>query len=46
MGRRITSKQGFIANAFATHPPMAVRIARLKRMAYQYEQTGVIPEEV
>jgi heat shock protein HtpX len=46
MGRRITSKQGFIANAFATHPPMAVRIARLKRMAYQYEHTGVIPEEV
>ena len=46
MGRRITSKQGFIANAFATHPPMAVRIARLKRMAYQYEQTGVIPEAV
>ncbi len=46
MGRRLTSKQGFLANAFATHPPMAVRIARLKRMAYQYEQTGEIPEEV
>ena len=46
MGRRITSKQGFIANAFATHPPMAVRIARLKRMAYLYEQTGEIPEEL
>jgi len=46
LGRRLTSKEGFLANAFATHPPMAVRIARLKRMAYQYEQTGEIPEEV
>jgi hypothetical protein len=25
---------------------MAIRIARLKRMAYQYDKTGVIPEEV
>jgi heat shock protein HtpX len=44
LGRRLTSKQGLFANAFATHPPMAIRIARLKRMAYQYEQTGEIPE--
>ncbi len=46
MGRKLSSKQGMFANAFATHPPMAVRIARLKAMAYQYEKTGVLPEEV
>jgi heat shock protein HtpX len=46
LGRRLTYKQGFVANLFATHPPMGVRIARLKAMAYQFEKTGVIPEEV
>jgi len=46
LGRRLTGKEGFLATAFATHPPMAVRIARLKAMAYEYEKTGVIPEEV
>jgi len=46
MGRKLSSKQGMFANAFATHPPMAVRIARLKAMAYQYEKTGVLPEGV
>jgi heat shock protein HtpX len=46
LGRRLTHKQGFIANLLATHPPMPIRIARLKAMAYQYEKTGVIPEAV
>ncbi len=46
LGRRLTHKQGFVANLLATHPPMPVRIARLKAMAYQYGKTGVIPEEV
>lgn len=45
LGRRLTNKQGFVADLLATHPPMAVRVARLKAMAYQYEQTGVLPEE-
>ncbi|MFQ5704914.1 MAG: M48 family metallopeptidase [Gemmatimonadales bacterium] len=40
LGRRLTHKEGAIANLLATHPPMAVRIARLKRMAYQYDKTG------
>lgn len=44
LGRRVTSKEGFVADLFGTHPPMAVRIARLKAMAYEYEKTGVIPE--
>ena len=46
LGRRITHKQGVVANLMATHPPMALRIARLRAMAYQYERTGLIPEEV
>jgi heat shock protein HtpX len=45
LGRRLTSKQGFLASAFATHPPMGVRIARLKAMAYQYDKTGELPGE-
>ncbi|HLB34975.1 MAG TPA: M48 family metallopeptidase [Gemmatimonadales bacterium] len=43
LGRRINARQGFVADVFGTHPPMAVRIARLKAMAYQYEKTGVMP---
>jgi len=46
LGRRLTQKQGFVADLLATHPPMAVRIARLKQMAYQYDKTGVLPESV
>jgi heat shock protein HtpX len=46
IGRRLTHKEGRIANLLATHPPMAVRIARLKAMAYQYDKTGEIPEAV
>lgn len=46
LGRRVTNKQGFLADLLATHPPMAVRIAQLKGMAYRYQKTGVIPEEV
>jgi len=45
LGRRINAKQGVVANLLATHPPMAVRIARLKQMAYQYQKTGVLPDE-
>lgn len=44
LGRRLTHREGFVADLLATHPPMAVRVARLKRMAYQYEKTGVLPE--
>jgi heat shock protein HtpX len=46
LGRRVTSREGFLADFFGTHPPMAVRIARLKQMAYQYDKTGKIPETV
>ena len=44
LGRRITAKEGFVADLLATHPPMARRIARLKQMAYQYQKTGELIE--
>jgi heat shock protein HtpX len=34
LGRRLTNREGFLADAFATHPPMAMRIARLRGMGY------------
>lgn len=46
MGRRLTHKQGVVANLFGTHPPMGLRIARLRAMAYAHEKTGTIPEEI
>lgn len=46
LGRRVSVREGRLADVFGTHPPMAIRIARLKQMAYQYEKTGVIPETV
>lgn len=46
LGRRLTHRQGVVANLLATHPPMAVRIARLKQMAYTFEKTGNLPETV
>jgi heat shock protein HtpX len=35
LGRRANLREGAVANLFATHPPMAMRIARLRGMAYQ-----------
>ncbi len=35
MGMSLGSKEGFLADLFATHPPMAKRIARLRAMAYE-----------
>jgi heat shock protein HtpX len=35
LGRAVTSREGFLANALATHPPMALRVAKLKAMGYQ-----------
>jgi heat shock protein HtpX len=44
LGRRASVREGFLADLVGTHPPMAVRIARLKQMAYQYEKTGAMGE--
>lgn len=38
LGRRSSLKQGFVADLLGTHPPMAIRIARLKAMAYQAQK--------
>ncbi|MDQ6887927.1 MAG: M48 family metalloprotease [Gemmatimonadota bacterium] len=34
-GSRLTSGEGWLADALGTHPPMAMRIARLEAMAFQ-----------
>jgi len=44
LGRRVSVKEGRVADLLATHPPMARRIARLKQMAYQYQKTGELVE--
>ncbi|HXV85610.1 MAG TPA: M48 family metallopeptidase [Gemmatimonadales bacterium] len=43
LGRRVSSREGWLADILGTHPPMATRIARLKAMAYQLEKTGTLP---
>ncbi len=43
LGRRVTNRQGLVADLLATHPPMPVRIARLKSMAYQRERARAAP---
>jgi heat shock protein HtpX len=35
LGRRVSSKTGFMADLLGTHPPIALRIARLRQMAYE-----------
>lgn len=34
-GRSVNEREGFFANLFATHPPVAKRIAALREMGYQ-----------
>ena len=34
LGRRLTQREGWLADRLATHPPMGMRIARLKGMGY------------
>jgi heat shock protein HtpX len=44
LGRRVNLKEGRLADLLATHPPMAMRIARLKGMAYQrLKAAGQLP---
>ena len=35
LGRAVTSREGWLADRLATHPPMALRVSRLRAMAYQ-----------
>ncbi|HEX6941640.1 MAG TPA: M48 family metalloprotease, partial [Gemmatimonadaceae bacterium] len=41
LGRRLSSKEGYFAELFGTHPPMAIRVAKLKAMAYQQRDGGM-----
>jgi heat shock protein HtpX len=34
-GRKASLREGTLADIFGTHPPMAIRVARLKAMGYQ-----------
>ena len=34
LGHRLTNREGWLADRFATHPPMSMRISRLKGMGY------------
>jgi heat shock protein HtpX len=44
VGRRLTSREGWLADTFATHPPMSMRISRLKGMGYaQLKKEGGLP---
>jgi heat shock protein HtpX len=45
LGRRLDNREGLVADIFATHPPMAKRIAMLKGMGYAAlkGQTGELP---
>jgi len=44
MGRRLTSHEGWLADRLASHPPMAMRISRLKGMGYaQIKKEGGLP---
>jgi heat shock protein HtpX len=35
LGRKLNTKEGRLANLFGTHPPMPMRISRLRGMAFQ-----------
>ena len=35
LGRRVSEKEGRLADLLATHPPMAIRVSRLRAMGYQ-----------
>lgn len=44
LGRGVTSREGWLADRLATHPPMAIRVSRLRAMAYQeIKGKGTLP---
>ena len=46
LGRKVNMKEGGLANLFGTHPPMNMRITRLKGMAFQTaKQAGEQPAQ-
>jgi Zn-dependent protease with chaperone function len=41
LGRKLTNREGYLAELLGTHPPMAIRVAKLKAMAYQQRDVGL-----
>jgi heat shock protein HtpX len=42
--RRIANQEGFLGTLFASHPPMRLRLARLRAMGYAAEKQAVPPD--
>jgi heat shock protein HtpX len=40
LGRKLSNREGGVADLLATHPPMSVRVARLKAMGYQAQKAS------
>jgi heat shock protein HtpX len=40
LGRRVTAREGRLADFLGTHPPMPIRVAKLKAMAYQDQKAA------
>lgn len=43
--RKVSDREGFLGDVFASHPPLRLRVARLKAMAFQRtkREEGVLP---
>jgi heat shock protein HtpX len=44
LGRAVSSREGWLADTLATHPPMVMRVAKLKAMAYQAAKRSAVPQ--
>lgn len=44
-GRLSNRREGWLFSLFATHPPMPIRVARLRAMAFQAQKRAQIPGE-
>ena len=42
--RKLSVREGFLGDLFASHPPMRLRLARLRAMGYAAEKQGVPPD--
>lgn len=40
LGRKLSNREGRLADLFATHPPMSIRVARLRAMGYQAQKVA------
>lgn len=51
LGRRVNLRQGWLADLWGTHPPMAMRVSRLRAMAFREQKrarlgSGEVPQLV